>query len=133
MLKTPIDLSDYEDVTVEADIQSLKDFLDQKDSWMNPTKYTVIEYFPPQDKEKQLTYSPTTYRITNLIITDIEDGTVLCDGYLDDEDIMLFENMVENDIYHVLNNFHTGDIIMISINKNNITISMDSGYIQILY
>jgi len=124
------DLSQYEDNTVQADIQSLRQFLDERDNWENPSKYTVLEYFPP---ENGVNYSPTRYNVTNLVITDIEDGIVICDGYLDEEDIMLFNNMGENDVIYNLNVFTVDNIIMIGMNTEYITISFDNGYIRIYY
>lgn len=131
MLKTPIDISQFKDNTVQADIQYLKEFLDERDSWENPTMYKVLEYFPPEDNP--LDYTPTVYGITNLVITDIEDDTVIFDGYLEDKDISLFNNFIENDVNTNLNVFLISNIIMIGINKGLITISFDSGYIQLLY
>lgn len=130
MPNTNVDLSQYEDITIHSDIHTLKDFLDEKDSWQIPTKYKVIEYFPP---ENSTSYSPTVYDVTNLVITDIEGGMAIFDGYLDNEDVMLFDNMIDNDIAHNLNVLLISSIIMISINKHKTTISFDSGYIQLLY
>lgn len=125
-----IDLSQYEVNTSEADIQYLKQFLDEYDNWENPNTYTVLEYFPPKNSTS---YFPTVYNITNLVITDIEDGVVICDGYLENEDVMLFDNMVENGIIHNLNTFLVDDIIMIGMNEEHVTISFDYGYIRIYY
>ena len=130
MPKTPIGFSEYEDLSIESDINSLKEFLDEKDSWQDPTEYTVIEYFP---RKNDNTYSPTTYKVINLRITDIEDGIIFFDGYLDDEDIMLFDNMIENDKSYNLNVLLADDIVMIGIHRNKIVISLDNGYIQILF
>jgi len=130
MPKTLIDFSEYEDLSIESDINSLKEFLDEKDSWQDPTEYTVIEYFP---RKNDNTYSPTTYKVINLRITDIEDGIIFFDGYLDDEDIMLFDNMIENDKSYNLNVLLADDIVMIGIHRNKIVISLDNGYIQILF
>lgn len=124
------DISQYEYNTTQADIQSLKQFFDERDSWENPSKYTVLEYFPP---ENSVNYSPTVYNITNLVITDIEDGIVLCDGYLNKENIMLFDNMVDNGEFRNLNTFLMDDIIMIGMDKEHITISFNYGYIRIYY
>ena len=124
------DVSQYEYNTAQADIQSLKQFFDERDSWENPNKYTVLEYFPP---ENSVNYSPTVYNITNLVITDIEDDIVICDGYLDKEDVMLFNNMIDNDIIYNLNTFLMNNIIMIGMDEEQITISFDYGYIRIYY
>ena len=129
-MPNPIDLSQFESHTVESDIQSLKRFLDDKDSWENPTKYRVIEYLPPVNFKN---YIPRMYEITNLVITDIEAGTVFCNGYLDNEDIMLFDNLIHNGITYGLNIFLLDDVIMIGINDGKITISLNDGYIQIFY
>jgi hypothetical protein len=125
-----VDLSQYEDSTVEADIYSVRSLLDELRSEQNPHTYTVIEYFPRNNNSD---YKPRIYEIINLVITDIEANTVICDGYLEAEDSMLFDNMIDNDISYNLNVFLIESIIMIGINKCKITITFDSGYIQILY
>lgn len=130
MLKTPIDLSLYEDITTEADIRSIKQFLDDKDSWENPTHYTILEYFTHDSNPD---YTPRIYEITNLRITDIEAGVVICDGYLNADDVMLFGNLIDNGIVYGLSIFLVDDIIMISMDNEKITITMNTGYIQILY
>lgn len=129
-MPNPIDLSDYEDITTEADIQSIKQFLDDKDSWENPTHYTILEYFPPDSNPD---YTPRIYEITNLRITDIEAGVVICDGYLNADDVMLFSNLIDNSIAYGLSIFLVDEIIMISMDNEKITITMNTGYIQILY
>lgn len=132
-MPNPIDISQFKNNTIQVDIHYLKEFLDEHDNWENPTKYKVTEKFISEDIEKQLTYSPTVYDIINLRITDIEDDVVLFDGYLDDEDISLFDNLVENDVHYNLNHIIIDDIIVISISKHNITITLDYGYIEITY
>lgn len=130
MPNSSFDISQYEYNTAQADIQSLKQFFDERDSWENPSKYTVLEYFSP---ENSVNYSPTVYNVTNLVITDIEDGIVICDGYLDKEDIMLFNNMIDNGEFYNLNTFLVDDIIMIGMDEEQITISFNYGYIRIYY
>ena len=131
-MPNPIDLSDYEDVTVLADIQSVKELLDEMVSYQFPKLYHIEEYNPPEDKGKQKYYSSTRYDIYNLNM-EIEDGIVYCDGYLDNEDTTLLYQMVENDIIRVLNMFAIDDIIMIGIINKVITISTSFGYIRISY
>lgn len=126
----PIDLSDYEDVTVLAYLQSIKQFLEDKDSWENPTHYTILEYFPPDSNPD---YTPRIYEITNLRITDIEAGVVICDGYLNADDVMLFGNLIDNGIAYGLSIFSVDDVIMISMDGEKITVTMNTGYIQIFY
>ena len=129
MPKQPIDLSDYEENTSEADIKSLKQFLDEMDNCQEPHRYTVIENFP---KPGNHNYVPQTYEIINLTM-EIEDGIVMCNGYLENEDIMLFDNLLNNGLCCNLNVFLTDNVIMVGMNKETITISFDGGYIQILY
>ena len=130
MPNSPFGLSQYEYNTAQVDIQSLKQFFDERDSWENPSKYTVLEYFPPKN---DVDYSLTVYNITSLVITDIEDGIVICDGYLNKDDIMLFNNMIDNGEFYNLNTFLTDDIIMIGMDGEQIAISFDYGYIRIYY
>lgn len=131
MHSNQVDLSQYEDITIETDIVQLKNFLDEKNNWHSPTKYNVREFFPPEDDEMKKHYSPTYYNVTNLVISDIEDGIVICDGHLDDDTMLLDKLLIGKNTN--LNIFLTSNIIMISIKKHRIAITFDSGYIQILY
>jgi len=132
MSKILIDLSEYKNRTVELDIQMLKEIFDELDNWKTPTKYKVLEYFPPENIEKQKNYSPIAYEIINLIL-EYEGGIAYFDGYLDDEDTTLLNQMSEKDIIRGLNMLAIDSIIMITIHNKVITISTEDGYIKILY
>lgn len=124
------DISEYKDMTIEADIQFVKRLLDDYNTWEDPTHYTIKEYFP---QKNDIYYSPTMYDITNLSL-EIEDGYVMGNGYLEAEEIMLFDNMMDNGIVHGLNMFVTDDILMIGVRNSIITITFDNyGYIRIAH
>lgn len=118
-------------LSYEADIRTLISFLDEHDSWENPTKYTIVEYFPPDDDPS---YQSREYTISNLTM-ELENDTVVSDGYLNEEDISLLDNWTDNDIIYQLNVFLLDSIECIGFNHylKYITITLDTGFIRIKY
>lgn len=120
------------ETTVEMDIYSLKDFLEERNNLQSPNTYTIMEYCP-RDDEDPFEYTSAIYEIVNLRIDCIEDSIVMCNGYLPNEDAMLSSTTDLNNGNYILPMFTIGDGIVISKTENVITVSLTYCYIKIIY
>jgi hypothetical protein len=117
-------------------INYLSEKLSGLESWQNPRKYKITEYFPYSDKQianglKPVDdYSPIRYELTNLKM-DIENNSI---AYCtDDEEIL--EQAMYNGKPYALQAFVIQNIIYIAFQNetNQVTISFDGGFMVIKY
>ena len=119
----PMPSTPYYTVTEES-INHLISFLDERDDWQTPHKYTILEWFGSPNGIKE----PVVYELYNLTM-ELEQGVVICS----DLDEILWNEP------HTIHNFLLKDIDMIQYNSDYdyITITLFgenyNGYIRIYY
>jgi hypothetical protein len=117
----------YEDSLIKENIVHLKEFLDKlnnSDDWENIHKYKITEYFPLNNTDNEF----NTYELINLRMEIAEDGVIYCD---DAEGIL--EEYMYNGTPLPLQSFCLDNVIMIGQQDNEITITLQDGYIKIIY
>lgn len=119
-----------EKALIEENLYSLQKFLNnlnQDDNWENPHTYEIIEYNPKENEDPFL-YTPNRYKLVNLKIDSIQDGTVM----FDDGEGILMEAMYNNTPFP-LHHICIDNILMVGHIDNIITISTSFGFIKIIY